>query len=481
LERQYVAVGVSFFELWVLKMYPPTNSGFRPPAPTPQARPLGPLALLKALRANPLECWTEAHFNKPIVTGGFPFARVAVVSDPAAVRQVLVEDQQVYCKSAIERRVLAVRMRNGLVTVSGEQWQRQRRVLAPMFGRKMTTGFAPAMARVVDALVERWQSRPEGSVVEVKSEMSHVALEALLRCIFSDGIGDPEAVGTATTRYYRTGGGLDPFDIIGLPDFIPRFTRRGIGSALRSYDDALSEAIAERRRSLAADPNAPRDMLGAMLAAEDPETGERLTETEVKDNVMTFFFAGQETTSSTMTWVLYLLSQSPEWRERVAEEAESVRGSAVEALVQTRAVVEEALRLYPPVIGITRTALRRTELAGRTIERGTMIIISPYVLHRHSLLWGDPNLFDPTRFLPGRAKTIERYAYLPFGVGPRVCIGAAFALQEATLVVATLMKHFVLDLVPGQSVWPVIEFTTKPRDGLRMAVTRRLSRTHAAG
>ena len=130
------------------------------------------------MRANPLECWTEVHFNKPIVTGGFPFARVAVVSDPAAVRQVLVEDQEVCCKSAIERRVLAVRMRNGVVTVSGEQWQRQRRVLAPMFGRKMTTGFAPATARVVDALIERWQSRPEGSVVEVKSEMSHVALEA---------------------------------------------------------------------------------------------------------------------------------------------------------------------------------------------------------------------------------------------------------------------------------------------------------------
>jgi cytochrome P450 len=144
--------------------------------------------------------------------------------------------------------------------------------------------------------------------------------------------------------------------------------------------------------------------------------------------------------------------------------------------------VEEALRLYPPIIGITRTALQRTELAGRTIERGTMVIIAPYVLHRHRLLWREPDLFDPSRFLPGPAKAVERYAYLPFGVGPRVCIGAAFALHEATLVLATLMRHFALDLAPGQTVWPVINFTLRPRDGLRMTVKRRRAQPqlHAA-
>jgi cytochrome P450 len=443
----------------------------------PQMRALGPLAMLKTLLANPLECWTQAHFEKPIVLGGFPFARVAVVSDPAAIRQVLIEDRASYRKSAIERRVLASRMPNGLVTVDCEQWQRQRRMLAPMFGRKMTAGFAVAIARVAAALVERWQSLPEGSVVEIKAKMSRVALEALVRCVFSEGLGDPEAVCAATTRYYETCGGLDPFDLIGLPDFVPRLTRLGVRSVLRAFNDALSIAIAERRRSLAADPNAPRDMLGAMLAAVDPETGERLTEQEVRDNVMTFIFGGQETTSSALTWAIYLLSQSPEWRERVAAEADNVidgsAGNGVEALVQTRAVVEEALRLYPPIIGITRTAMRRTELAGRRIERGTMIIISPYVLHRHRLLWRDPDLFDPTRFLPGQTKLVERYTYLPFGVGPRMCIGAALALQEATVVVATLMRQFVLDLVPGQSVWPVIDFTMKPRGGLNMTLTHR--------
>jgi len=454
-----------------------SSAGFRPPAPSPQARPLGAWTLLKTLRSNPLECWTKAHFEEPIVLGGFPFARVAVVSDPTAIRQILVENQSAYRKSAIERRILSVRMRNGLVTVEGEQWQKLRRILAPMFGRKMVARFAPAMASVAAALVERWRSQPDGSVVEVKAEMSRVTLEGLVRCIFSDGLGDPEAVCAATTRYYATCGGLDPFDIIGLPDFVPRLTRLGMGPALRDFEQALNAAIAERRRSLAADPSAPCDMLGAMLAAEDPETGERMTEAEVKDNVVTLIFGGQETTSTTLTWTLYLLSQSAEWRERVAEEAQRVLdgsgADAAEALVQTRAVVEEALRLYPPIIGITRTAMRRTELAGRTIERGTMLIISPYVLHRHRRLWRDPDLFDPTRFLAGPERAVERYTYLPFGVGPRMCVAAGFALQEATLVVATLMRHFVLDLIPGQAVWPVIDFTMRPRDGLRMAVRQR--------
>jgi cytochrome P450 len=198
--------------------------------------------------------------------------------------------------------------------------------------------------------------------------MSRVALEALVGCIFSQGLGDPKAVCDATTRYYATCGGLDPFDILGLPDFVPRFTRLGVRHVLRDFYKALSAAISERRRSLAAEPNAPRDMLGAMLAAKDPQTGQQMSETEVKDNVMTFIFGGQETTSSSLTWAIYLLSQSPEWHERVAREADDMIGGhvldAVNALIQTRAVVEEALRLYPPVIGITRTALRRTELAG---------------------------------------------------------------------------------------------------------------------
>jgi len=264
--------------------------------------------------------------------------------------------------------------------------------LAPLFGRAMTARFAAAMARTAAALIERWQRLPDGGAVEIKSEMSRVALEGLVNCMFCEGLGDPQAVCAATTRYYETYGGIDPFDVIGLPDFVPRLKRRHKRPVLRAYYQSLSDAIAERRRSLAADPDEPRDILGAMLAAKDPETGLPMTEAEVKDNVMTFIFGGQETTSSAMTWAIYLLSQSPQWRERVAQEAQAVLDDSgrgpIDSLVQTRAVVEEALRLYPPIIAITRIAVRRTELVGRTIERGTMVIIAPYALHRGTACCG---------------------------------------------------------------------------------------------
>jgi cytochrome P450 len=250
-----------------------------------------------------------------------------------------------------------------------------------------------------------------------------------------------------------------------------------VRTKLRAFDEALSTAIAERRRRLANDSaDVPRDILGILLAARDPESGKAMTEAEVKANVLVFFFAGQETTSTAATWALYLLSQSREWSARVAAEAERELGpleGLAERLVEARAVLDEGMRLYPPVVGITRTATRRDALAGRTIERGTMVVVSPYVLHRHRLLWDDPDVFDPGRFLDRASRKIDRYAYLPFGIGPRMCIGAGFALQEATLALAAIMKNFTLAVAPGQSVWPLQGFTLRPRDPLLMTVKPR--------
>jgi len=174
-----------------------------------------------------------------------------------------------------------------------------------------------------------------------------------------------------------------------------------------------------------------------MLAAKDPDTGRSMSEAEVKDNVLTFIFGGQETTSSALTWTIYLVTQSTHWRERVLTEAQQTEGlpaeDALPKLILTRAVVEEALRLYPPIIGITRTALRQTKIADHPIEKGTLVIISPYVVHRHRLLWNEPEVFDPTRFLSGNAGSIRPYTYMPFGAGPRTCIGAGLQHRRRRL------------------------------------------------
>lgn len=455
------------------------TSGFRPPAPVPLSRPLGPIALLKTLRRNPLECWTEAHFEQLVVIGGFPFARVAVVSDPSIVRHVLVENAFKYRKGAIERRVLSsAGLGDGLVTVEGEPWHRQRRTLAPLLGRKMVVALAPVMVEAVSAVISSWESgweRAPDLVLDIKAEMSRLSLEVLVRCMFSAGFGgDQDDWRAALTRFFAARLRVDPFDIIGLPDFVPRITRWRVRRMLRNFDEGVDDALARRRNLVSDGTNVPsRDMLALMLGATDPDTGARMSETEVKSNMLAFFFAGQETTSTVLTWTLYLLSQSPEWCRRVTAEARLALNcpieNAVDRLVETRAVVEEAMRLYPPIVGITRNAAAGTRLGIHTLEHRTMLIVSPYVLHRHRLLWTDPDIFDPRRFLTG---DVDRHAFLPFGVGPRMCIGAALATQEAVLVVAMILRRFAIELAPGQVIWPVHRFTLRPRDPLLMVMRR---------
>jgi cytochrome P450 len=214
-----------------------------------------------------------------------------------------------------------------------------------------------------------------------------------------------------------------------------------------------------------------------MLTAKDADTGKAMSEVEIKENIITMIFGGQETTSGLLTWALYLLSQSPEWRARVVEEAEPLIHmpvqEAIPKLIQTRAVAEEALRLYPPIIGIAITAMRNTSIGNQAVARGTMVIISPYVVHRHRLLWRDPDAFDPTRFLPGASAAIRPCTFLPFGVGPRMCIGAGLAVHEATYALATLASQFEFELAPGQNVWPAQKnFTLRPLDGLHMHISR---------
>ena len=278
-----------------LQPVPPTPTGFRPPTPSPHPKPLGVIALLKALRRNPIECWTKAHFEQPIVLGGFPFGRVALVSDPAAIRKVLVENPHDYRKSALERRVLSARLREGLVAVEGQQWESQRRTLAPLFTRKMVLQFAPAMANAAAALVERWRNRPNGAAVDLKTEMSGLALDGLVRSVFQEGLGaDPEAMRAAMVAFFTKTGRIDPFDLIGVPDFVPRVTQLRVRAFLRAFYRELDSAIAARRRKLDEyRSEKPRDLLGIMLAATDPQTGASMSEAEVKGNVLTSVSPGR--------------------------------------------------------------------------------------------------------------------------------------------------------------------------------------------
>jgi cytochrome P450 len=310
--------------------------------------------------------------------------------------------------------------------------------------------------------------------------MARVTLEILERTIFTDGLGQgPEHFREAVTRYFDTAGRIDPLDLLGFPDFIPRIGRIRSRPTLRFFRDSVDAIIATRRKNLA-DPNyqRPHDLLTLLLEAKDPETGVGLDEEELRANIITFIGAGHETTANALTWSLYLLSQSPEWRERLAAEADrELAGGEAETLadrlVETRAVIEEAMRLYPPAATLTREAVEPDMLAGRRIKKGMRVVVSPFVVHRHRLLWRDPDLFMPERFLGEAREKIDRFAYLPFGAGPRVCVGASFALQEACIVLAHLMQAFRFEHVETHEVRPMQRVTLRPKDGMPMRVFAR--------
>ncbi|MBV8565756.1 MAG: cytochrome P450 [Methylobacteriaceae bacterium] len=459
---------------------PPRARRPRPPAPIPRERPLGTLGFLAALRRNPLETWTREHFEEPIVVREAVIGRRAVVNDPDAVRRILIDNAANYRKDALQRRLLAPGLGQGLLMAEGAAWRQQRRALAPLFTPKMVESFIPAMTEAAGRLVERWQRHRDGRVIEIGAEMRRVTLQVLERTIFSDGLErDPEAFAHNVTRYFDTFGRIDPLDILGVPEWVPRLGRVRGRRPLRFFDEAVEAIIAARRRRLGGErASIPHDLLTLLMEATDPQTGQGLSEAEIRTNIITFIGAGHETTANALTWSLFLVASEQEVRARLEAEADRELASgaplgSIEGLSATRAVVEEAMRLYPPAPILTREAIAADDLAGVRIRPGTMVVIAPWLLHRHRLLWTEPDLFAPWRFLPERRGEINRFAYLPFGAGPRVCIGAAFALQEAVIVLATILRAFRLDVVPGHRVVPVQRVTLRPQGGMPMSVQRR--------
>ncbi len=450
---------------------------FRPPSPIPHAERLRLVELLRVAWNNPIEAWSRAHFNQRVVVSKYAFGEFVVINDRTAIRRLLLENTDNYRKDALQKRVMSL-VSNGLLTSEGEQWRFQRTALAPIFSRRSVLDFAPAMQQAVDDLIGGWHSR-DGQTVDVAAESAELALDVLARTIFSDGLGcDRHELRAGMRAFFDALGRIDPFDILGLPDAVPRLTRLRAGSALRLFDAAINTMIAARRRRLATNGrDVPRDILTLLMTARDRDSGRAMSEEEVRGNILTFMSAGHETSANAITWTLYLLSQSYQWRDLVLTEAHEALGETAEATINrlpiTRAVVEESLRLYPPIVSISRVAVGADELAGQAIHPGTMVIVAPYVLHRHRSLWERPDEFDPNRFLGPARAAIDRYAYLPFGAGARGCIGSVFALQESVLAVAAITRNFHLELAPDHDVWPLQRVALRPRGGLPMLLRSR--------
>ncbi len=452
-----------------------------PPAPEPSDRPLSRLQVLVRLRRNPLTLWTQRHFREPVVAGPGLLGYGVVVSDPAGIRRVLVEHVANYPKDNLQRAVLAPGLGQGLLTAEGEAWKRARRTLAPLFTPRRVAALARKMASPIEAQVARMAARRAGRIVDVGEDMTRLTYDVLAETLFSNTIaGGSAAFSAALTRYFDTQGRIDPLDILQAPAWLPRIGRLRARPAIRFFEQQVTTIIAQRQAEMEAGqgrPGEPPDLLAALLQARDPETGAGLTDEEVGANIVTFIGAGHETTANALTWTLYLLATHPEARRAVEDEADAAGDLAQAALDErlpwTRAVLEESMRLYPPVASLTRAAREQDVVAGVMVPKGALVVVAPYVLHRHRMLWDEPGLFQPERFLPGAREAIDRYAYLPFGAGPRICIGQLFAMTEAVVAFAAMARSLRFHYAGEEPPRPQQRITLRPAGGMPMRVERR--------
>lgn len=449
---------------------------FRPPTPQPHEHPPGAWQLLRALRRNPLEIWSAGDFEHPIQTRRTIVDTRVLVNDPAGIRHVFLDNAKNYQKNELQLRLLRPALGAGVMTSNGDDWRRQRRILAPLFSPKQTQAHAAAKVRVAQHAVEQLRAHPDGTVIDLSPVLGQLTLHMLEHTLFSQGLGQATSqLQQVIARYFDTLGRFDLFDLLGLPDFLPRLNHLRGRASIRSMDLMVREILATRRALLARGAEMPKDILTLLLTARDVDTGQFISETELRDNILTFIGAGHETTANALTWTLYLLSQAPDWRLRV--EAEIDAGfdpvDALACLPVTRAVLEESMRLYPPVAMFSRVALHDDVVAGTVVRAGMIVTVSPFVLHRHRTLWQDSDLFDPERFLGANRERIDRFAYLPFGAGHRVCIGMGFAMSEMLIALGHLLREFRFDLVDGHPVEPQVRVTMRPAHGMRMHVRKR--------
>ena len=452
----------------------------RPPAPVPPDKPLGALQMLAALRRNPIEAWNELHFNLPMLSGKNVLGHVTVAAAPAAIRHILVDNAANYRKDDLQLRILSTGLGDGLLRAEGEAWKRTRRIVAPLFTPRQVRTFAPAMQAGADRLLARWARRGNAFEIDVSEEMTRFTYDVLAQTLFSGALdADSDAFSRAMTRYLTASGRIDPLDVLGAPDWIPRIGKIMARPALKFFEESVTGIVARRRAMIGRGETPPRDLLTALIEAGDPEGGKGLTEIEIAANIITFIGAGHETTANALTWTLYLLSQAPDIRAGAEEEADGAAAAAadsadlVETLPLIRASFEEAMRLYPPAPMLSRAAIRDDEVMDVKIPAGSLVLLPPYVLHRHRLLWRDPEHFAPERFLPENRGRIDRFAYLPFGAGPRICVGMGFAMMEAIIALAAVLKHYRLDYAGAQPPHPLNRITLRPRDGMMMRVAAR--------
>lgn len=428
-----------------------------------------------AVVRDPMKAMPAEIYREPVVAVHLGGRKRLYLMDPGLIHQALVGKAGSLGKGDQVRRAVGPALGQGLLTADGAHWRWQRQSVASAFRPDSMQDLLPAMIEAAGRTRRRWQAISPGRV-DIGHEMMRTTFDIIVETMMSGGNGiDVAAVERAITDYLKPIGWVLAFGMFGAPDWVPYPGRTKARDAVEFLRTSLRTVVHERRAAL----DDRHDLVTMLLAAQDPETGRAMTDEEIVDNLMTFITAGHETTALALAWVFHLLAEHPDIEARVLEEIATVthkgrvEADHVARLTYTRQVLFEAMRLYPPAPIITRTAIEDFTLADRLVTAGTDVTVPIHAVHRHQLLWNDPDRFDPERFAPSEVKARHRYAYMPFGAGPRVCIGSTFASLEAVAILAVLLPTFQLSNDGAVTPETVMRLTLRPKRSLDMRLSAR--------
>jgi cytochrome P450 len=443
---------------------------FVPPTVTPPSKVLGVFESIRAMRENVLNIIPRIAYTQPIVSGTTGIIRWHMAQGPEAMRRIFLDNVQNYPKSEGMLRMLRPAVGESLFTSEGANWRWQRRAIAPVFSARNVGALAPLMTATAERASQRLQRTDRN--VDIVDETMSATFDVICEVALSSGEQfDARRYLAAIERYYHTIGRASFLDFLNVPLWVPRpgelFGRRAITVA----HAMVRRAIAVRRAATGREKD---DLLDYMMKAEDPETGRRMTDQDLLHNMQFFIVAGHETTALAISWALLLLAHEPEIQERVRSQVRDVlegraaRLEDLKQLSQVEAVLDETMRLYPPVGLLARSALEPDQLYDRDIRPGDTVFLNIYGLHRHKMYWESPERFDPGRFSPEAKESRDRYCYLPFGAGPRVCVGGNFAVMQAMIILSTLLGRFRFKPAGTVLPTPTMHMTVRPVPGIKL-------------
>ncbi|MCY0096371.1 cytochrome P450 [Hoeflea ulvae] len=433
--------------------------------------------LIGLAKKNFLSVWGVRDFQGRLRSMKIFSRELILCNRPDVVRQAFQSNHAaLQRKSPQMRHALQPLLGDGLFVSDGETWAKRRKLVAPIIHGSRVPGFAPIMVDTIAEKRAEWAAKPDGSEVDALAEMAHLTAEIISRTIFGRQLGKDYAseVVRGFSEYQKHIDQVDLIAIFGLPEWLPRFR----GSALKKAKARILDVLDEIIDSYHAQKQAGEaSVIGGLLEARDDQ-GKPLSREAIRNEAAVIFMAGHETTANTLAWAWYLLSQSPGVAARLQAEIDTVLGdrtpgfSDIASLPYTRAVIEETLRLYPPVPILAREATEQTEIGGKPISKGSLVLVVPWLMHRNPVLWDLPDTFWPERFLNDSMKP-GKYGYVPFSIGPRICPGLQFGMSESILSLAMLARHFDLRLKPGTDVQPVCRLTLRPGETLPMTLHAR--------